>query len=196
MSAAPCPSPPHWRARSRSSGRRRPLVVAGGGVVYADASAHCASLLLRQAFPWRTRTRARARSIGITRPRWGRSGPPGRRRRMRWLARPDVVPASGRATPTSRLPPRSSPARDVRFVNINTLGSMAMKHGATMVVCRRARGAGGLTAAMSGWSVDAAYRQEAIDLDAAWQREVDACYHRDHEPLPAHRPRSSARSTS
>ena len=42
-----------------------------------------------------------------------------------------------------------------------------------------------LSEALSGWSVDAAYRQEAIDLDAAWQREIDACYHRDHEPLPA-----------
>ena len=33
--------------------------------------------------------------------------------------------------------------------------------------------------------MDDAYRQEAVDLDAAWQQVVDECYHRDHTPLPA-----------
>ena len=42
-----------------------------------------------------------------------------------------------------------------------------------------------LTDALDGWSVDAAYRQEAVDLDAAWQRAVEECYHRDQTPLPA-----------
>ena len=42
-----------------------------------------------------------------------------------------------------------------------------------------------LTAGLEGWQVDDAYRQEAVDLDAAWQKVVDECYHRDHTPLPA-----------
>jgi 3D-(3,5/4)-trihydroxycyclohexane-1,2-dione acylhydrolase (decyclizing) len=59
------------------------------------------------------------------------------------------------------------------------------KHGATMLQADAREALTALTDALAGWEVDAAYRQRAIDLDAAWQREVDACYHRDHAPLPA-----------
>jgi 3D-(3,5/4)-trihydroxycyclohexane-1,2-dione acylhydrolase (decyclizing) len=76
-------------------------------------------------------------------------------------------------------------AEGVRFVNVNVLGFDAAKHGATMLVADAREALVALTAALEGWSVDDAYRQEAVDLDADWQRVVDECYHRDHGPLPA-----------
>jgi 3D-(3,5/4)-trihydroxycyclohexane-1,2-dione acylhydrolase (decyclizing) len=74
---------------------------------------------------------------------------------------------------------------DVRFVNINTLGFDAAKHSASMLVADAREALTALTGALDGWSVDAAYRQEAVDLDAEWQRAVEECYHRDQTPLPA-----------
>ena len=74
---------------------------------------------------------------------------------------------------------------DVRFVNVNVLGFDAAKHGATMLVADAREALRALTAGLEGWQVDDAYRQEAVDLDAAWQKVVDECYHRDQTPLPA-----------
>ncbi len=74
---------------------------------------------------------------------------------------------------------------DVRFVNINTLGFDGLKHAATMVQADAREALGALRDALSDWSVDPSYRQEAIDLDAAWQRATDECYHRGHGPLAA-----------
>ncbi|HMC71746.1 MAG TPA: thiamine pyrophosphate-dependent enzyme, partial [Mycobacteriales bacterium] len=38
---------------------------------------------------------------------------------------------------------------------------------------------------LSGWSVDAAYRDRASRLAAEWDRVVERAYHLGHEPLPA-----------
>ncbi|HNQ06449.1 MAG TPA: 3D-(3,5/4)-trihydroxycyclohexane-1,2-dione acylhydrolase (decyclizing) [Tetrasphaera sp.] len=165
---------------------KRPLVVAGGGVVYADASALLREFASATGIPVAD-THAGKGAINWDHPSSvGAVGSTGSSAANALARSADVVLGIGtRYSDFTTASHTIFADPDVRFVNINTLGFDAMKHGATMVVADARAALEGLTAAMSGWQVDAAYRQEAIDLDAAWQREVDACYHRDHGPLPA-----------
>ena len=186
------------RARSPRPGRRghpprreRPLVVAGGGVVYSEASEELArSSRPRHGSRCPTPMPARGRinwDHPLGRRRTSASHRVGRGQRPSRTTRTSSS-GSGPGTRTSRrraTPP--SPATGVRFVNVNVLGFDAAKHGATdarrPTPARRSRALD--PAAREGWSVDDAHRQRAIDLDADWQRVVDECYHRDHTPLPA-----------
>ena len=149
---------------------QRPLIVAGGGVVYADASAQLRELASATGIPVAD-THAGKGAINWDHPSAHRA---------------DVVIGIGtRYSDFTTASHTIFADPDVRFVNINALGFDAAKHGATMVVADAREALVALATALEGWEVDAAYRQEAIDLDAAWQRETDACYHRDHGPLPA-----------
>ena len=165
---------------------KRPLIVAGGGVVYADASAQLREFASATGIPVAD-THAGKGAINWDHPSAvGGVGSTGSSAANALARTADVVIGIGtRYSDFTTASHTIFAGEDVRFVNINTLGFDAMKHGATMVVADARAALQGLSEALSGWSVDAAYRQEAIDLDAAWQREIDACYHRDHEPLPA-----------
>ena len=185
-SAARCPSRPRWSARWPSSGRR------------SDRSSSRAAAW---STPRRPRSCAPSRRHGDPRVghpcRQGRDqlGPPVRRRRRgstgssaaNALAREaDVVIGIGtRYSDFTTASHTIFANEDVRFVNVNVLGFDAAKHGATMLVADAREALIALTAGLEGWQVDDSYRQEAVDLDAAWQQVVDECYHRDHTPLPA-----------
>ena len=133
-----------------------------------------------------TPTPARARSTGTTRPPSGGVGSTGSSAANALAREADVVIGIGtRYSDFTTASHTIFANEDVRFVNVNVLGFDAAKHGATMLVADAREALRALTAGLEGWQVDAAYRQEAVDLDAAWQQVVDECYHRDHTPLPA-----------
>ena len=69
-------------------GARRPLIVAGGGMIYSEATDALAALAARPASPSRRRRRARARCRTTTRSRSARSAPPARPPPTRSPARP------------------------------------------------------------------------------------------------------------
>ena len=134
----------------------------------------------------RTPTPARGRSTGTTRPPSASVGSTGSSAANALAREADVVIGIGtRYSDFTTASHTVFANEDVRFVNVNVLGFDAAKHGATMLVADAREALRALTAGLEGWQVDDAYRQEAVDLDAAWQRVVDECYHRDHTPLPA-----------
>ena len=165
---------------------KRPLIVAGGGVVYSEASEQLRGFAAATGIPVAD-THAGKGAINWDHPSAvGGVGSTGTSAANALAAEADVVIGIGtRYSDFTTASHTIFAAEDVRFVNINTLGFDAAKHGATMLQADAREALTALTDALAGWEVDAAYRQRAIDLDAAWQREVDACYHRDHAPLPA-----------
>ncbi len=185
--ARPVPEPAALaRALDTIRSAKRPLLVAGGGVVYSGASESLRDLASATGIPVAD-THAGKGAINWDHPSAvGGLGSTGSAAANALARRADVIIGVGtRYSDFTTASHSIFAAPDVRFVNINTLGFDAAKHGATMLLADAKEALTALTAGLAGWSVDPTYRQEAIDLDAAWQREVDACYHRGHGPLPA-----------
>ena len=88
---------------------RRPLVIAGGGVIYSEASAALRGSPRRPGSVSPTPRRARAPWPGITRAPSAASAPPAPRSPTRWPARPTSSSASAPGTATSP-PPRAPPS--------------------------------------------------------------------------------------
>jgi 3D-(3,5/4)-trihydroxycyclohexane-1,2-dione acylhydrolase (decyclizing) len=68
---------------------------------------------------------------------------------------------------------------DVRFVNLNIAGLDAVKHAGESLVADAREGLDALTAALAG------YRAKSTWDTSAWNRVVDEAFHLDHQPLPA-----------
>ncbi len=164
----------------------RPLVVAGGGVVYSGASEQLRAFASATGIPVADTHAGKGAINWDHRSAVGGVGSTGTSAANALAATADVVIGIGtRYSDFTTASHTVFAAPNVRFVNINTLGFDAAKHGATMVIADAREALEALTEGLAGWQVDPAYRQEAIDLDREWQAEVDLCYHRDHGPLPA-----------
>ncbi len=165
---------------------KRPLIVAGGGVVYSEASQQLRDLAAATGIPV-SDTHAGKGAINWDHPQAvGALGSTGASSANALAREADVVIGIGTRYSDFTTASHTIFARpDVRFVNVNVLGFDAAKHGAQTVLADAREALVALGGALEGWHVDAAYEQEAQERYAAWQRDVDACYHRDHEPLPA-----------
>ena len=185
--ARPMPEPAALaRAVEIIRGAQRPLIVAGGGVVYSGASADLRAFADATGIPVAD-THAGKGAINWDHPSAvGGIGSTGSAAANALAREADLVIGIGtRYSDFTTASHTIFEVPDVQFVNVNTLGFDAFKHGATMLVADAREALRALTAALEGWSVDAAYRQRAIDLDEEWQRTIDECYHRGHGPLPA-----------
>lgn len=165
---------------------RRPLVVAGGGVVYSEAAEALRAFATATGIPV-CDTHAGKGAINWDHPAAvGAVGSTGSAAANALAREADVVIGIGTRYSDFTTASHTVFAReDVRFVNVNVLGFDAAKHGATMLVADAREALHALTAALEGWRVEPGYADEAADLDAAWQAVIDECYHRDHTPLPA-----------
>jgi 3D-(3,5/4)-trihydroxycyclohexane-1,2-dione acylhydrolase (decyclizing) len=165
---------------------RRPLVVAGGGVVYADAADALVRFAEATGVPVAD-THAGKGAIPWDHPQAvggvGSTGTPVANR----LARDaDVVVGVGTRYSDFTTASRTQFGNpDVRFVNLNVTGFDSAKHSAIAVVTDARAGLEALTEALAGWRVDepyvAAYQQHV----GTWNAEVDRAFHLGHEPLPA-----------
>jgi len=174
------------RAAELIRSARRPLIVAGGGVLYSAATgalrafAHAAGIPVAQTQAGKGTMRSDdplcAGAIGAT----------GTAAANELAANADVVIGIGTRWTDFTTASRSvfrEPA--VRFVNINVASSDAAKQSAVAVAADARAAIEALAAALDGWSADAAYRARAAGLAASWQATVDAAYRTRHEPLPA-----------
>ncbi len=174
------------RAVATIRAAKRPLVVAGGGVVYAEASDQLRAFATATGIPVAD-THAGKGAINWDHPlAVGGLGSTGTSAANALARESDVVIGIGtRYSDFTTASHTIFADPDVRFVNVNTLGFDAAKHSATMLVADAREALTALTDALAGWGTDAAYRQRAADLDAEWQRVTDECYHRGQTPLPA-----------
>jgi 3D-(3,5/4)-trihydroxycyclohexane-1,2-dione acylhydrolase (decyclizing) len=174
------------RAAEAIRSAARPLVVAGGGVIYAGASEELRAFAAATGIPVAD-TQAGKGAINWDHPQSvGGLGATGAGSANALAADADVVIGIGtRYTDFTTASHTVFRNPDLRFVNINVAGFDAAKHAATMVVADAREALVALTAALDGYRTADAYQARAAAEVAAWQRTTDECYHRDHGPLPA-----------
>ncbi|CAL8975270.1 3D-(3,5/4)-trihydroxycyclohexane-1,2-dione hydrolase [Cellulomonas sp. T2.31MG-18] len=164
----------------------RPLVVAGGGVVYSGASEQLRAFATATGIPVAD-TQAGKGAISWDHPQAvGGVGATGAASANALALDADVVIGIGtRYTDFTTASHTVFGNPGVRFVNLNVAAFDAAKHAATMVVADAREALVELTAALAGYRTTDAYQARAAAEVAAWQQVTDECYHLGHGPLPA-----------
>jgi 3D-(3,5/4)-trihydroxycyclohexane-1,2-dione acylhydrolase (decyclizing) len=162
---------------------KRPLIVAGGGVIYSDATEELRALCEATGIPV-GETQAGKGSLPYDHPSaLGAVGVTGTFAANRCAAEADLVIGVGTRwsdfTTASKTAFRAS---GVRFVNINIADFDAAKHAGLALVGDARATLAALTESLAGWAVDGAYRDEAARLNREWDDEVTRLYAIDHDP--------------
>lgn len=183
----PAPDPAALeRAVAAIKAAKRPLIVAGGGVVYSEASEVLREFASVTGIPV-TDTQSGKGAINFDHPlAVGGVGSTGNSAANALAAQADLIIGIGTRYSDFTTASHTAFGRpDVKFVNINVQSFDAAKNSATMVVADARAALVALQEQMAGWHTDAAYQQEAAGLWDEWNDVIEQCYHRGHEPLPA-----------
>ena len=174
------------RAVARIRAAKRPLIVAGGGVIYSDATAALTTFVEATGIPV-GETMAGKGSLRYDHSlNLGAIGVTGTFAANQIARDADLVIGIG--TRYSDFTTSSKTAfadPDVHFININVCELDAVKHGATMLVGDARVTLEELLLALQGYTVEAAYRATAQRLSAAWDNEVQRIYDIRLSPLPS-----------
>jgi 3D-(3,5/4)-trihydroxycyclohexane-1,2-dione acylhydrolase (decyclizing) len=165
---------------------RRPLIVAGGGVIYAEATDALAALAEATGIPV-GETQAGRGALPSDHPSaLGAIGATGTPAANRLAREADLVIGIG--TRWSDFTTASKSAFQdpgVRFVNINVAGFDAAKHSALALVADARPALEALQDALAGHRVDEAWSRRAAEEAAAWGEEVARLVGAEHGPLPS-----------
>jgi len=185
--ARPVPDPAAiTRAAETLRSARRPLLVAGGGVIYSEATGALRRFAELTGIPV-AETQAGKGSLTYDHPQAvGAVGVTGATAANALARAADVVIGVGTRWSDFTTASRTAFAADgVRFVNCNIAAFDAAKHSGVAVVADARSALEGLGQALEGWSVDPSYRAEALALSTAWDRIVEHAYSLGNAPLPA-----------
>ncbi|HSK97902.1 MAG TPA: 3D-(3,5/4)-trihydroxycyclohexane-1,2-dione acylhydrolase (decyclizing), partial [Euzebyales bacterium] len=185
--ARPSPEPAQLtRAVAAIRAARRPLVVAGGGVIYSEATAALRAFADATGIPV-AETQAGKGSLPYDHPlAVGAVGSTGTTAANRLARDADVVIGVGTRYSDFTTASRTAFQRDgVAFVNVNVAALDAAKHAGIGVQADAREALHALTAALTGWSAPPGHREEAGRLAAEWDATVEHAYRLGHGPLPA-----------
>lgn len=159
--------------RLRSS--RRPLILAGGGVHYSEATEALAEFAARHGIPV-AETQAGKGALAADHPcNAGGLGVTGSSSANRLLAECDLVLALGtRLQDFTTGSGKLIRAFDERLVSINVARHDAIKRGGLAVRGDVLATLGEMGAALSGWAAEPAWRERTGALVAEWNASVDA----------------------
>jgi 3D-(3,5/4)-trihydroxycyclohexane-1,2-dione acylhydrolase (decyclizing) len=165
---------------------KRPLIVAGGGVIYSEATGALRAFVEQTGIPV-AETQAGKGSLPYDHPAsLGAVGATGTFAANRIAADADVVIGIGTRwsdfTTASRTAFRNP---DVRYVNVNVADFDAAKLDGVALVADARVTLEQLAAALAGHQVDAEYSQLSARLNREWDEEVSRLYNLGHKPLPA-----------
>ncbi len=165
---------------------RRPLIVAGGGVIYAEATETLRLFAEQTGIPV-AETQAGKGSLRYDHPMSvGAIGATGTTAANALARDADVVLGIGTRWSDFTTASRTAfAAQGVRFVNVNIAGFDAAKHAGVSIVADARRALDALCTAMRGYVTPAAYRERAAALARDWESIVDGAYALGHRPLPA-----------
>ena len=185
--ARPVPEPAALaRAAAVIRSAQRPLIVAGGGVIYSEATGELRELAEAAGIPV-AETQAGKGSLRYDHPlALGAIGSTGTTAANRMAARADVVIGIGTRYSDFTTASRTAFAGpQVRFVNINVAAVDAAKLTGTALIADAREALRALAGALAGWSTGATYREEARRLAAEWDEVVGRAYALGHQPRPA-----------
>jgi 3D-(3,5/4)-trihydroxycyclohexane-1,2-dione acylhydrolase (decyclizing) len=165
---------------------RRPLIVAGGGVIYSEASDALRRFAEATGIPVAD-TQAGKGALAWDHPcAVGGVGATGSPVANALAREADVVLGIGTRYSDFTTASRTAFAHPgVRFVNLNVAAFDAGKHAGVPLIADARAGLEALTQALSGHRVDPAYTTRAQQRSTQWRQVVDHAYHLGHQPLPA-----------
>ncbi len=164
-------------------GSQRPLIIAGGGVIYAEATGELSRFVTRTGIPV-AETHAGKGSLHADHPQAaGAMGATGNLVANRLAAQADLIVCIG--TRLSDFTTASKTAFQnaaVRFININVAEFDAYKHSALPLTGDALVTLEELGGALASWQVPQTYACEVTRLRKEWDAEVDRIYARRHGP--------------
>ena len=165
---------------------KRPLIVAGGGVIYSEATDVLRRLVQRTGIPV-AETQAGKGSMPFDHAgALGAIGATGTPAANRVAAEADVVIGVGtRYTDFTTASKTAFQNPDVRFINVNIAESDSHKLGGLALTGDARATLDALDPRLVGWTVDPAYRKMCEELRTEWDKEVSRLYGLGHGPLPA-----------
>ncbi|EME36706.1 MULTISPECIES: 3D-(3,5/4)-trihydroxycyclohexane-1,2-dione acylhydrolase (decyclizing) [Kocuria] len=186
-SARPVPEPAALeRAVEVIRSAQRPVIVAGGGVIYSEAAEALTALAEATGIPVLD-TQAGKGAIHADHPcAIGGVGATGNDAANELAAQADVVIGIGtRYTDFTTASHTAFRDPDVRFVNVNVKAFDAAKHSATMVVADARAGMEALVEKLDGFRAPEEHLRRAQELRAAWDERVAPCFQPHDQELPA-----------
>ncbi|MCC7371869.1 MAG: 3D-(3,5/4)-trihydroxycyclohexane-1,2-dione acylhydrolase (decyclizing) [Chloroflexi bacterium] len=174
------------RAAAWIRAARRPMIVAGGGVIYSEATDALRQFVEATGIPV-GETMAGKGGLRFDHPLClGAIGATGTLAANRIAADADLVIGIGtRYSDFTTASKTGFQNPDVRFININVAEFDAAKHGALMLVGDARATLDELGALLDGHGVEPAFRRRAEALHGEWEAEVERIYGIRHQPLPS-----------
>src|SRR4051794_23495480 len=165
---------------------RRPLLIAGGGVIYSEASAALLRFAEATGIPVAD-TQAGKGALAWDHPcAVGGVGATGSPVANALAREADVVLGVGTRYSDFTTASRTAFQHPgVRFVNLNVAAFDVAKHSGVMVLADARTGIEALTRELEGYRVDEQYTQRHRARFDDWNKVVDEAYHLGHQPLPA-----------
>jgi 3D-(3,5/4)-trihydroxycyclohexane-1,2-dione acylhydrolase (decyclizing) len=165
---------------------KRPLIVAGGGIIYAEATM-CLERLVNQTGIPVGETMAGKGSLRYDHPlNLGAIGGTGTFAANRVARDADLVIGIGtRYSDFTTASKTAFQSPDVRFININVTSFDAAKHLALPLVGDAQATLEELLALLDGYHVQGEYEAQARQLHVEWEKEVARIYEIRHTPLPS-----------
>jgi 3D-(3,5/4)-trihydroxycyclohexane-1,2-dione acylhydrolase (decyclizing) len=165
---------------------KAPLIVAGGGVIFSDATAALRAFVDQTGIPV-GESQAGKGSLPYDHPSClGAIGATGTHGANIMVREADLVIGIGTTyddfTSASKTAFQNP---NVRFININLHEMDATKQGGLPLLGDARAVLEELTSALAGWHVDEEYRARARQFNEEWDREVERIYNLEHGPLPS-----------
>ncbi|WP_336215675.1 3D-(3,5/4)-trihydroxycyclohexane-1,2-dione acylhydrolase (decyclizing) [Nonomuraea sp. LPB2021202275-12-8] len=162
----------------------RPLIVAGGGVIYSEAAQELRAFAETFGVPV-AETQAGKGALPYGHPMaMGAIGATGTTAANTLAREADLIIGVGTRYSDFTTASHSLFAADAAFVNLNITGFDAAKLSGLQLVADAREGLTELAEACEGWATSAAYRARAAELSRAWDAVVDEAYSLDGSPLP------------
>ncbi len=162
----------------------RPFIVAGGGVLYSEATGALRAFAEATGIPV-GETQAGKGALPFDHPQAvGAVGVTGTSAANRLARDADLVIVVGsRLSDFTTASKSAFAAANVRFVAINVTELDALKHAAVPLVGDARVSLEELQAALQGWRVSASYGSEICSEKRQWEQEVDRIHHLNHGPV-------------
>jgi len=165
---------------------QRPLIIAGGGVIYSEACELLQRLLEQTGIPL-GETMAGKGSVPFNHPLMlGAIGATGTFAANRVARQADLIIGIGtRYSDFTTSSKTAFQCPEVRFVNINVTAFDAGKHAGLALVGDARVTLEELLPLLDGYHVDEGYRAQVEQLHQEWEAEVERIYAIRHTPLPS-----------